>query len=381
MIANTRLKLFIGGVALGSLIVIVAFFVAISQAEAVNRQTAVRALGAAHAMHVHIAAERLKNVEHISATIAADPSLLASIAQVLEASSPTDPPPDVTPLHDQLELLRRASGLKATAILDASGKKITTTGDISFASIDFASMAIVAQAIKNSAPASGTFEGDNRVHVVAVNPLKKGPTIVALLLSADQFDDASVRAAAQAGQTDLVLLALKPEGARVLSSTLDGNEARDLPALASKYQADWRGRAAAPAPEPFDFEIGGRTWTALATRLRPSATNSLLLSLVPPSPSDEMMAALVAPLLAGVFAGLIALAAVLFVLWQRIIGPMATMVDLSSKAKHGDYALAIKTSSTGLAGRLALAFNHLLNELDRHRTPPGTPRRRATDRK
>jgi HAMP domain-containing protein len=107
----------------------------------------------------------------------------------------------------------------------------------------------------------------------------------------------------------------------------------------------------------------------------------VLLSLVPPTTSDEMMVALIAPLLAGVFAGLIALAAVLFVLWQRIIGPVATMVDLSSKAKHGDYALAIKTASSGLAGRLALAFNHLLNELDRHRAPPGTPRRRATDRK
>ncbi len=381
MIANTRLKLIVWGIALGLLIAIVAFLVAISQSRAVNRQVAVRALSAAHAMHVHIAAERLKNVEHISATIAAEPSLVASIVQASEAGSPADPPADVTPLHDQLEQARRASGLKAAAILDASGKKITTTGDISFASIDFASTPIVAQALKNSAPASGTFEGDNRVHVVAVNPLKKGPAIVALLLGADQFDDASVRAAAQAGQTDLALLTLSPDGARVLSSTLDNNEARDLPALASKYQADWRSRAAAPAPEPFDFEIGGRTWTALATRLRPSATNTVLLSLVPPTPSDEMMAALVAPLLAGVFAGLIALAAVLFFLWQRLIGPMATMVDLSSKAKHGDYALAIRTSSSGLAGRLALAFNHLLNELDRHRAPPGAPRRRATDRK
>jgi len=154
VIANTRLKLIVWGVALGSLIAIMAFLVAISQYQAVNRQAAVRALGAAHAMHVHMAAERLKNVERISATIAAEPSLLASIAQVSEASSPTDPPPDVTPLHDQLELLRRPSGLKAAAILDASGKKITTTGDIAFASIDFASMAIVAQAIKNSAPAS-----------------------------------------------------------------------------------------------------------------------------------------------------------------------------------------------------------------------------------
>ncbi len=350
MIDNTRLKLIVWGIALGLLMAIVAFLVAVSQTQAVNRQAAVRVLSAAHAMHAHIAAERLKNVEHISATIAAEPSLLAGIAQAEEASSPTDPPPDVTPLHDQLELVRRASGLKAAAILDASGKKLTTTGDISFASIDFSSMAMVAQAIKNSAPASGTFEGDNRVHVVAVNPLKKGTAIVALLLGADQFDEASVRAAAQAGQTDLALVALKPDGARVLSSTLDGNDARELPALASKYQADWRSRAAAPAPEPFDLEIGRRTWTALATRLRPSATNTLLLSLVPPTPSDEMMAALVAPLLAGVFAGLIALVAVLFVLWQRIIGPMATMVDLSSKAKHGDYALAIKTPSPASPG-------------------------------
>ena len=381
MIANTRLKLIVWGIALGLLIAIVALLVAISQSRAASRQEAVRALGTAHAVQVHFAAERLKNIEHLSATIAADPSLLAGIVQVSEAGSPTDPPPDVTPLHDQLELVRRASGIKAAAILDAAGKKITTTGDITFASIDFASMALVAQAIKNSAPASGTFEGDNRVHVVAVNPLKKGPAIVALLLCADQFDDASVRAAAQAGQTDLALLALKPDGARVLSSTLEGNDARDLPALATQYQADWRSRAAAPALEPFDIEIGGRTWTALAARLRPSTANTVLLSLVPPTTSDGMMEALVAPLLAGVFAGLIALAAVLFLLWQRIIGPMATMVDLSSKAKHGDYALAIRTSSSGLAGRLALAFNHLLNELDRHRAPPGTPRRRATDRK
>jgi len=381
VIANTRLKLIVWGIALGLLIAAVAFLVAVSQSRAVSKQAAIRALGTAHAMQVHMAAERLRNAEHLSATIVADPTLLAGVAQVSEASSPTDPPPDITPLHDQLEQARRASGLKAAAILDATGKKITTTGDISFASIDFASMTMVAQAIKNSAPASGTFEGDNRVHVVAVNPLKKGPAIVALLLVADQFDDAAVRAAAQAGQTDLALLALKPDGARVLSTTLEGGEARELPALASKYQAEWRSRAAAPAPEPFDIEIGGRTWAALATRLRPSTANTVLLSLVAPTTSDGVLEAIVAPLLAGVFAGLIALAAVLFVLWQRIIGPMATMVDLSSKAKHGDYALAIKTASSGLAGRLALAFNHLLNELDRHRAPPGTPRRRATDRK
>lgn len=381
MIANTRLKLIVWGLAMGLLIAIVAFFVAISQSRAVSRQAGIRALGAARVMQVHIAAERLKNVEHLSATIAADPSLFAAVVQVSEATSPTDPPADVTPLHDQLELLRRVSGLKAAAILDADGKKITTTGDISFATIDFSSMPMVGQAIKNSAPAAGTFEGDNRVHFVAVNPLKKGPAIVALLLCADQFDDASVRAAAQAGQVDLALLSLKSGGARVLSSTLEGADARDLPALASKYQADWRSRAAAPAPEPFDIEIGGRTWTALAAKLRPSTANTVLLSLVSPATSDGMMEAVVTPLLAGVFAGLLALAAVLFVLWQRIIGPMATMVDLSSRAKHGDYALAIKTGSSGLAGRLALAFNHLLNELDRHRTPPGTPRRRATDRK
>ena len=381
MIENTRLKLIVWGIALGMLIAVVAFLIAVSQSRAVSKQAAIRALGTAHAMQVHMAAERLRNAEHLSATIVADPTLLAGVAQVSEASSPTDPPPDITPLHDQLEQARRASGLKAAAILDATGKKITTTGDISFASIDFASMTMVAQAKKNSAPASGTFEGDNRVHVVAVNPLKKGPAIVALLLVADQFDDAAVRAAAQAGQTDLALLALKPDGARVLSTTLEGGEARELPALASKYQAEWRSRAAAPAPEPFDIEIGGRTWAALATRLRPSTANTVLLSLVAPTTSDGVLEAIVAPLLAGVFAGLIALAAVLFVLWQRIIGPMATMVDLSSKAKHGDYALAIKTASSGLAGRLALAFNHLLNELDRHRAPPGTPRRRATDRK
>jgi len=381
VIANTRLKVIVWGIALGLLIAIVASLVAISQTRAVDKQAAIRALGTAHAVQVHIAAERLRNVEHLAATIIAEPSLFTGVVQVSEVASPGDPPADVTPLHDQLELMRRASGLKAAAILDATGKKITTAGDISFASIDFASMPVVALAIKNSAPASGIVEGENRVHVVAVNPLKKGPTIVGLLLCADQFDEASVRTAAQAGQTDLALLALKPDGARVLSSTLDGGEARDLPALASSNQADWRSRAGAPAPEPFDIEIGGRTWTALAVRLRPSTANTVLLSLVPPATSDGVIETIVAPLLAGVFAGLIALAVVLFMLWQRIIGPMATMVELSSKAKHGDYALAIKTASSGLAGRLALAFNHLLNELDRHRAPPGTPRRRATDRK
>lgn len=381
MIANTRLKLIVWGIALGLLIALVAFFVAISQSRAVSRQAAMRALGAARVMQVHIAAERLKSIGNLSATIAANPSLLAGVVQLSEARSPTDPPVDVTPLHDQLELLRRASGLKAAAILDADGKKITTTGDIAFATIEFSSMPMVGQAIRNSAPAAGTFEGDNRVDFVAVSPLKKGPAIVAMLLCADQFDDPSVRAAAQASQTDLALLTLKSGGARVLSSTLEGADARDLPALASKYQADWRSRAAVPAPEPFDIEIGGRTWTALAAKLRPSTANTVLLSLVSPATSDGMTEAVVTPLLAGVFAGLLALAAVLFVLWQRIIGPMATMVDLSSRAKHGDYALAIRTGSSGLAGRLALAFNHLLNELDRHRAPPGTPRRRATDHK
>lgn len=381
MTANAKFKLIAWGIALCLLIAAVAVLVAISQSRAVNRQLAIRALGTAHAVQVQIAAERLKNLEHLSATIAANPSLLGSVAQVAEPRSPVDPPADVTPLHDQLEQLRRAASLKAAAILDVEGGKIATTGDIAFAAIDFTSVPMVAQAKKNSAAAIGTFEGDNRVHFVAVIPLRNGPALLAFLLTADQFDDASVRFAAQAGQTDLALLALRPDASRVLSSTLEGGDARDLPALAARRKDDWRSRAAAPAPEPFDVELGGRTWIALAAKLRPSSANTILLSLMPPTTSDAVLEAIASPLLAGVFAGLIIVAAVLFVLWQRIIGPMATMVDLSGRARHGDYALAIRTGSSGLAGRLALAFNYLLNELDRHRAPPGAPRRRATDRK
>lgn len=381
MNANAKFKLIAWGIALSLLIAAVASLVAISQSRAVNRQLAMRTLGAARVVQVQIAAERLKNLEHLSATIAANAALLATVAQVTEPRIAADPPADITPLHDQLEQLRRAGGFKAAAILGADGKKVTTTGDISFATIDFSAMPMVVQAMKNSASAAGTFEGDNRVDFVAISPLKNGPTIVAFLLSADQFDDASVRALAQAGQTDLALLTVRPEASRVLASTLEGGDARDLPALAARFQADWRSRAAAPMPEPFDVEIGGKPWIALAARLRPSTSNTILLSLVPPGTNDSMLAAIVSPLMAGVFAGFIALAAVLFVLWQRIIGPLATMVDMSDRARHGDYALAIRTGSSGIVGRLALAFNHLLNELDRHRAPPGAPRRRATDRK
>ncbi|HSE12320.1 MAG TPA: hypothetical protein VLB69_06780 [Rudaea sp.] len=381
MNANAKFKLIAWGIALGLLIAAVATLVAISQARAINRQLAMRTLGAARVVQMQIASGRLKNLEHLSATIAANATLLASVGQLAEPRSPTDPPADITPLHDQLEQLRRAAGFKAAAILGADGKKVTTTGDISFSTIDLSSVPMVVQAMKNSAPAAGTFEGDNRVDFVTVSPLKNGPTIVAFLLSADQFDDTSVRAAAQAGQTDLALLSLRPEDSRVLASTLEGGDARDLPALTVRYKADWRDRAAARTPETFEIQIGGRSWTALAARLRPSASNTILLSLVPQGTDGGMLAAIVSPLLAGVFAGLIALAAVLFVLWQRIIGPLATMVDMSDRARHGDYALAIKIGSSGIVGRLALAFNHLLNELDRHRAPPGAPRRRATDRK
>jgi HAMP domain-containing protein len=379
--ANAKFKLIAWGTALSLLIIAIAVLVAMSQSRAAGRQMAIHALATARAVQVQIAAERLKNLEHLSATIAANPNLLSSVAQALEPRSPVDPPADVTPLHDLLEQLRRVANLKAAAILDAEGGKVTTTGDIAFATIDFRSVPMVAQARKNSADAIGTFEGDNRVHFVAINPLRNGAAIVAFLLSADQFDDASVRSAAQAGQTDLALLALRANESRVLFSTLEGRDARDLPALAARRKDDWRSRAAAPAPEPFDVEIGGRTWTALAAKLRPSSANTILLSLKPLTTSDAVLEAIAWPLLAGVLAGMIILAAILFVLWQRIIGPMATMVDLSDRARHGDYALAIKTGSSGLAGRLALAFNHLLNELDRHRPPHGAPRRRATDRK
>ena len=381
MNANAKFKLIAWGIALSLLILAVASLVAISQSRAVNRQQAIRTLGAARVVQVQIAAERLKNLEHLSATIAANQTLLATVSQVTEPRTAADPPADITPLHDQLEQLRRAGGFKAAAVLGMDGKKVTTTGDISFVTIDFSAMPMVVQAMKNSATAAGTFEGDNRVDFVVVNPLKNGATIVAFLLSADQFDEASVRAAAQAGQTDLALLTLRPEASRVLASTLEGSDARDVPALTARLQADWRSRASAPIPEPFEVEIGGRSWIALAARLRPSTGNTILLSLVAPSTNDGMLAAIVSPLMAGVFAGLIALIAVLSVLWQRIIGPLATMVDLSDRARHGDYALAIKIGSSGIVGRLALAFNHLLNELDRHRAPPGAPRRRATDRK
>lgn len=349
------------------------------QFHAIGRQLATRALGTAHALQVYLDDERKRRLEALTNSVATNADLAAAIAQAFGIGSEGTPRVDTDAIRNLIESRRTQFGFDAVAVLDAGGKTIATAGDGFLYGRDLSTQPIVAQSRNGSTLASGVLDRDGRVYHVCAAALSRAPGLAALLVTAQQFDEASIRNATALGSTEQALIAFDAPGARVTSSTLSPDDAEALAAVVAEQQSAWLARAGSPKPEPFEIEFGGRTWYAQVEPFRPASKSTLRLSFVPPTWREPLYASIAWPLAVAAALGIATIVLGLGLYWVRTLRPLDDLERLSGRVRHGDYALHAEETGSALARHTAHTVNELLGELGRHRVPPGSPRRRSTD--
>jgi len=371
--------------ALGLLLLVLLISLAIAvgtvQLDRVRQELATQALGTIATLQAHIEDERLREIEAVSSGLAADPSFVSYIAQAINVDATSGQIVDVASIRELLDHHLRKSHLQGAAILDTNGKSVATFGEAYLPIQNFAPLAAVVHAPGSSGPASGIIDDGNRLHLVTITPLERNSEIVALLLAADMLDDEALRAVAKMGRADLALMAFPERNPHLLASTLDAAVAEELLATATRNQAEWLAHAARPDSVLVELVLGGKAWTAQVTRMHRGDKTEVLVALLPPDRRSAAFSAIALPLTVGTALAIVALIAILVLHWRRILGPIAAIAELAERAGRGDYALSFKASGSGIAARLATALNQIVGQLDRFRVPPGTPRRRTTDRK
>jgi HAMP domain-containing protein len=377
---RNKFRLLMIGIALslGGLIVATMMAAGAWQHRAVAQQSASKTLDTAQSIHKYVDEQRLQHLADASLGIATNPNFASSIARALHPDASAGQARDVASIRDLIDERRREAHLDAAAILDANGVVVATVGDSFLAEHNLTTLAAVVESRRNAAQASGLINDDRRIPLVSVTPLLHNATLQGLLVTGMRFDDSVLKTMAHVAQIDFALVSVPPTGPQVLSSSLDprdsellakGVSARRIPLLENDTTA------------PTEIQLGEETWSLRTVALGPSSGKTFLLSLVPPTHREAARAAIAPALIAAMVAMLVVLLILIAVLWGSVLKPLIRIAELSERTMRGDYALEMKPAGIGLVRRIGVAFNHLLNELDGYRVSPGTPRRRATDRR
>lgn len=375
---DTKRKLLLVGVLAASVIAAAAAAIGAWQFRQINQMHAGRLLGTANALLTQTLNERIRHVEGVSAAIASNPGFVAYIAAALETDAATGQPADVASIRDQLDERRRESALAATAVLDANARTIAAAGDTFLSGYDYSALALAKEAKNTVLAASAIISDGGHLHVITITPLARAG-VDASLMTAEKFDDASLRAISGISNTELALIAYAQDGPHVLTTTLGPNEAQAVLAQASVNQASWLGHAGARDTNQSALVIAGETWTTQIFPVPRTDRNAVLVALAAPTHSRAIAGTLWPPLAVAAIAGILLLSLLLFRYWRGTLGPIVAITGLAERAQRGDFALTFKAPGAGIAARLATALNQILAHLDRHRIPPGVPRRRATD--
>jgi len=375
---NSKWKVLALGIVAAVLIAAAAAAVGVWQYRQAYRNLAGRILAATDALVVHVENERIRHIEAVSATIATNPVLIDRIAAALNPDAAAGQTAETGPIRDQLEERRREAGLAAAAALDANGKTIVATGETFLSSYDYSVLALVKQAKSTSLPASAMISDGNRMHIVTITPLARSG-FEAMLLTAEGFDEATLRTIAAVSKVELALIVFSGDGPHIQSTTLDAAGAQALTDAATARRPAWLGHVGARDANQEPFELAGQTWTAEVFAVQRADRNTALVVLLAPALASGLATMLWAPLAAAAGAAILVLALLLYFHWRGTLGPIAAMTLLAERAQRGDYALNFKAPGSGIAARLANALNRIFGHLDRYRVAPGTPRRRSTD--
>lgn len=378
MNANLRLKLILALLVTLVIVAALAGAVGFAQFHGVTARFSETVLGTASALQAHMQDERQRDLENAAAVIAQNPAFVSYIDQAIQVDPNGQQTVDTASIRDLLDQRRRDADLESVAILDNSGKSIVTSGDAFLPTRSFAPLAAVLAEPENPRQQSGIIDDGTHLHFVTITPLTRG-SVVALLLTARAFDDGALRAVAKIAHTDFALVAFAENNTHLAASTFEPAAAQALTALAPRFRGEWLSLAGAGQHAPFEFTLGDNSWSAQVVPAHRGDPTTVLLSLLPQAPRAAVLRAIALPLAVGF--GVVALLGIVLLLrhWLRTLGPLATLTDLAERAGRGDYALKVPEPRSPMMGRLARSIGQLFEILDRHRVPPGTPRRRATD--
>jgi hypothetical protein len=378
---NKRWVIMAIATALGAcvLIAIAAFVVGRSQIEAVGRWNAARTLAGSLALQAHLDAERMRALEAETQRAASDAAFVDRVVAAMHFGDEGSATPDAGTLHDLVESERTHYAFDSAALLDASGKTLATSGDGYLYRRDVSNLASVSQVRKGAVLASGMFDADARVYRVGVAALTRPGGVAAIFLGARHIDEDTMRSSAAMDGAERAFVAFVGGRPQIAATTLDPDDAQALANLAAAQHGAWSERASAAKQEPFAIELNGQAWYAVLDPFDVQGSSTLRLLLVPPAWRAAVASALAPPLQIGAALAICAVLAALVLYWLRTVKPITLLDQLARRAQHGDYALhGAETGSTSAraAGRVV---NALLAELARHRVPPGSPRRRASD--
>jgi class 3 adenylate cyclase len=280
-----------------------------------------------HDLAVKNEVERLRRLETTARVIGSFPALKALIEQTDEATV-RDALIDYRQEHLPTGLL---------AVLATDGRTLAWTDALSGAALPDVAARWATPALREGV-ATGTLALGDRVFHAAAVPVDAAGTVFGYLLAAAPIDDGYAQELREAARDEVVILGPRS----VLASTI----LRD--------RLPWRDASGVPSadmqsPVPFDVELDGERYTALAV---PTAPGERLAALT--LQSRDLALGLVA-----IGAGIAGSA----MLARSITRPVAELVEGTQAVARGNYEFELAVARNDELGELASSFNTMTRGL------------------
>ncbi|MEO7323680.1 MAG: hypothetical protein ABIW82_02520 [Dokdonella sp.] len=358
----------LGCAAVAVAIIVIVAGTAAWQVREVGARTVSNVLATAQSIQTRIAAQRQQELALKVRLLAGDAGFVSYIEHALTAGAEDGASVDHASIRDLVEERRATYGLEDAVILDALGTRVIASGPDYLDPRDIAAAPLVVSVRSTLRPACGWNTYTNKSLLVCVAPLVRGTTMQALLLTASPVGAPTAKELAEAGGTDVALVALAASGPRLAASTLESPLAQQLLAQITQDASLLKGVLQnGGTSRKIDFNVAGASWPAQMRPLAGATDDVVLVSLLAPSARAATYDAVVVPAAAGGLLLLVLLLMGAFVEWRRVRDPLARLIDLVERAVQGDTYLELRTVGDGPAARLASAFNRLLAKENRDR--------------
>lgn len=336
-------------------------------------------LDVAQAVQKHALAQRSRQSEQVARAIVDNAGFVAYVGQAVSAGATDAAAVDSRSIRDQLDERREGLGLDVMAVVQNRGQLVASAGDALPESTAFDADPRFVQASTKGTQASGIWIVGPRTYQATFTPMKRAGNVVATLLTATLDTAKGEAAIAALSHADHALLVNAPDGPKIIASSL-GVEA------SAGLLAALRARPELMVPSPIGADPatvdsnGGSSTSSLRFTALPDP-GIMLVTAIGSKARDAHRRAIVMPAVAGLLVMLAVLFVVAALLWTQWIVPLLALRRLGEHAAVGDHAIAFEPRGSETVRMIGLSFNRLLEKINRHRPAPGTPRRRATDRR
>lgn len=299
--------------------------------------------------------QRARQIELIAELVASDPYFGSYVGEALAAE---DSELAMRSVDDLLQQSRNEFNLDLAMVLDPDGSVLARTDRVAVVSDRSIERTLVRQARETLAPATGLWAGERALYQASVQPIARARTVVGFLVAGIAIDDELANDVKRVSGADVAYLGLPPQW-QVMATTLDvaatDRLIEQLADPASESSADG-GR---------EIELGGDRWILQRSPLLDAAGIQAGTAVALTSLDRELAAYREIPLLV-LLTGLASIGIALllsYLISQRILRPVRTLIEAAESAVQGNYRRDVATDGGDEIGRLARAFDSLLSTL------------------